>query len=234
MRGGGAWALIIVALLLITIVPGNVLAEDEVVLEFGPNEVISDEVNEFTFTFHNTADREIVLNDAMAVIDWPGISFFNDTFNPDQPIDFLDDEVTVPAGGSFTFRESVMIKFHGGFQVRLTAAGTYAGDSNMTTLYGTSSVFCEERQFLDTRAPLTSAISVFILLFVIGMLGFFVQGAYWEYEIKKNLEDKDRDEFQQFKWFLHIWWNEGHKIRVVLFFAALALLIALMVYSALS
>lgn len=234
MRGGGACALIIGVLLLVLIVPGNAMAEEDVVLEFGPYEVFSGENNEFTLTFHNNADRSIVLSDAVAVIDWPGTPFFNDTVNPDLPIDFLDGEVTVPAGGSFKFRESVMINFYGGLSVILTVKGTYSGDSSLTSFTGSSFVICSERQFLDTRAPLTSAISAFILLFAIGMLGFFVQGAYWEYEIKKNLEDEDLDEFQQFKWFLHIWWNKGHKIRVVLFFATLALLIALMVYSALS
>jgi len=234
MRGGGAGALIVGALLLLLIVPGNALAEDEVVLEFGPNEVFTHEENEFWLIFHNTADRDIVLSDAVAVIEWPGEPWFPDQTDPDVVIDFLDGTVTVLAGESVSFEKSVNIGLNGGFSVDLTAKGKYSGDPAFTVITGFSYVDCSSRQLLDTRAPLASAFSAFFLIFTIGMLGFFVRGAYWDYEIKKNLEDENLDDIQYFKWFLHIWWNQGHKLWVVMFYAVFALLIALIAYSALT
>ncbi len=214
--------------------PGNAFTAEEAVLEFGPDEVFTHEENDFWLTFHNSADRAIVLTDAVAVIEWPGEPWFVNQTDPDIVIDFLDGAVTVPAGGSLTFKRSVEVGFLGSFSVDLTARGKYAGDAISTTIVGLSFVDCNERQLLDIRAPLASAFSAFLLIFTCGMLGFFVRGAYWDYEIKKNLEDEDLDELQRFKWFLYIWWHRGHKIWVVLFFAGFALLIALMVYAALS
>lgn len=222
------------ALLLALLVPGNAMTEEAAVLEFGPDEAFSGEVNKFWLTFHNTADREIVLSDAVAVIEWPGEPWFINQTDPDMTIDFLDGTVTVPAGGSVTFKRSVQAGFHGGFSVDLTAKGKYSGNESYTMFSGSDFVVFSDRQILDARAPLASASLVFLLIFMCGMAGFFVRGAYWDYEIKKNLEDKNLDEFQQFKWFLYIWWNRGHKLWVVLFFAGFALLIALMVYAALS
>ncbi|MCE5261550.1 MAG: hypothetical protein LLG21_06195 [Euryarchaeota archaeon] len=234
MRGGGSWALIIGALLLALMVPANAIAADEAALEFGPNSVYSHEKNEFWLTFHNTAEREIVLSNAVAVIDWPGEPWFINQTDPDIVIDFLDGMVTVPAGASVTFKRSVEVGLSGGFSVDLTIRGRYAGEETYTMISGSSSVDCTERQLLDGRAPLASASFVFLFIFISSMFGFIIQGAFYEYEIKKNLEDENLDEFQQFKWFLHIWWRRGHKIWVVLFFAGFALLIALMVYAVLS
>ncbi len=234
MRGGGAGALIVGALLLVLLVPSNVMAEDVADLEFGPNEVFSHEETEFWLTFHNTADREIALSDAVAVIEWPGEPWFINQTDPDIVIDFMDGTVTVPAGGSVTFRRSVYVDLSGGFSVDLSAKGKYAGDATSTIITGSSFVDCSKRQFFDARAPLASAFSMFILLFACGLLGFFVRGAYWGYEIKKNLEDDALDELQYFKWFLFIWWNRGHKVRVIMFFAIIALLFALITYSALT
>lgn len=223
-------AALIGLMVLLIVVPddGSAVLSGEV--EFGPGEPFSGETNEFWLTFRNTGDRDIVLTDVLAVIDFPSVGFFDDQYDPDVPIDFLDGELLVPAGEKVTLRRSVRIDLFGGFSVPMTIRGHYAGESATNTLETSSWVHCTERALFDQREPFGSAVTMFILIFGVGMLGFFVRGAYWDYEIRKNLEEEELDALQWYKWFDQLWWRRGHKTWVLLFYAAIALTFSLLVY----
>jgi hypothetical protein len=234
MMRWGVISLAIGAMLLLIIMPGNLDADLSGEVEFGPNEPFSGEVNEFRLTFRNTGDRDIVLTDARAVIDFPSIDFFDDQYDPDVTIDFLDEEVLVPAGEEVTLRRSVRIDLHGGFSVPITVKGHYAGEMVTNILETSSWAHCTERQLLDRRDPFGGAVTMFIFLFGAGMLGFFVRGAYWDYEIKRNMEEEELDALQWYKWFDQLWWRRGQRTRVLLLYATIALTFSLLVYLMLS
>jgi len=226
MKWWGIGVALIASFLIIACWTGGAEASVEGTVDFGPDVTYSGTI-EFYLVFHNTGDRDVVLTYAEAVIDWPFDSFSNMT-DPDQTIVFLEGSMTVPAGETVRLEKKVGSGFYGSFQVHITVVGKSVGDAASTTLSFEDYITFEDDPGLFE--PSTVAILTFFIFFGGCMLGFFFGGIFWDFEIRKNMEEEELDGLQYLKWFPHIWWRRGMWLYTLLYYFAISLVFALVIY----
>ena len=213
---------ITIALLLILIVPISLsipcAAELDGSVTFQPDQIFQGVETEYSVKYTNLKDVNVEIIKVNVTVDWPGqpIEGFS---NPDETYTIFEGSQTITPGGNYTFSKKVTSGFWGGFSLIIQVEGEAEGEQNYTV-----ETFHESVTYLTKPYPYYwyEAATLFILLFLfffgVCIFSLFFGLAWWDFEIKCNLEQENLSLFQEFKWFPFLWYARGHKLRTFLFF----------------
>lgn len=234
MRGGGACACLLVVLLLVSMVPGNATAEDELLVEF-PSHIETGSPCAIWSNLTNTGDSDMVIT--KVAIDVQGYDWMF-PFESDRAVLFSGNR-TVSPGEKVTFQKELwMGDANGLMDVLVTVRLLEQGGANETECVRTFPVnfIIEDGGFVDDGTPnqesdephrLALFLSIFITFWALLMMAFLARTSVYAYETKKTLEEDSISGALWFKYFDLIWWATGHKLAVGLLYGLIAFSLSL-------
>lgn len=191
-----------------------------------PHQMYQGVETEYLVNYTNLKDVNVEIVKVNVTVDWPGEPS-EGFFDPDETHTIFEGSQTIAPGSTFTFSKEVTSGFFGSFTIIIQVEGKAEGDQNYSV-----ETFHDSATFLSKPYPYywyeTATLFILLVLFFFGisMLSFFFALVWWDFEIRRNLEQENLSMLQTFKWFPFLWYRRGRKLRVFLFCLAYSSVLA--------
>lgn len=229
MRGGGACALIVGVMLLLSMVPGNATAEDALLVEF-PSRVETGSTCTFWSNVTNDGDSDVIItrvaidvqgNDWMFPFESDRVVLFsgNSTVSPGEKVTFQKESWTGAVSGLMDVLVTVsFLEYEGANET------VYSQTFPVTFIIEDGGYVDKDPAYQDSEEPhrLILFLSIFITFWALLMLAFLMRTSVYAFETKKALEEETINGALWFKYFDLIWWATGHKLAVVILYGLIA------------